>query len=757
MTERQTSTRLYLALLVGTFLLGTGLRLYQLDTDSMWLDEIKLVITSRLDFVSMLNFQAEESVHPPLIYIITRFFLALLGQGDFVARLQALFFGSLSLLLTYKLGEMIWTRKEGLIGTFLLAINAYHIHYSQEARHYALMVFLALASLIFLLRALRTGQKRMWVLFGLCAGLNIYTHYFAFLIVGSEVLFALWVILQQWLSSRRAQQKQSFLDTGPTERDRQIELSGAGSSPPRSLDWAISAVPKAREQMFSLLAVLAALAVSYIPWLPYMYQQLIGRQIRFEGLGEGTLPRTELSVDFFYDAFQAYTRVDGALLLLLLALFALGLARSRARHIVLFGLWMAAPFVFPFVVKSIHFFTFRYAVYIVPILLLGIARGVSVLLDWVTARIPRVKDDQRWRLAVTSAVTVSVFGTISVAPIRDYYAVEKADYRGVAEYLSYRLASGDAIVTDGLSYRMGQDADWTARCLSYYMDFYDMEETPILLVQRGFWEKLRDAAEAEGEISAVLGRRRRPVLWDQQPDILVVDFEDLSVIHLQQPTGDLFRDALSMLEALTSLLRTPDAQYDLRLALVEAYAAEGRNLEAGSQLVLASTVMPDDQRAIADLEGARLQLQPSLDVQLSEMILGDFLSLPGYNVRPTTLEAGDSVSVTLWWQAQARMETNYTAFIHILGPDGQMLAQEDRLLRFGNRPTSRWRVGEVVSEEYQLALQGDAAPGQYVVTTGVYYWKTGERLPVWDVEGLRVSDDTITLGTITVSSPAKGQ
>ena len=102
------------------------------------------------------------------------------------------------------------------------------------------------------------------------------------------------------------------------------------------------------------------------------------------------------------------------------------------------------------------------------------------------------------------------------------------------------------------------------------------------------------------------------------------------------------------------------------------------------------------------------------------------------------------------------MDRDYTAFIHILRPDGQVLVQEDRLLRSGNRPTSRWRVGEVVRDEYQLTLPPDAEPAQYVVTTGVYYWRTGERLPVWDGNGQMVTNDTIALGAITVASPPAG-
>ena len=745
MTERQMTKALHFALLMAVFLLGMGLRLYQLDTDSLWLDEVKTVLTSRLDLVSMLDFQAEESVHPPLLYIITRFFLALFGSSDFVVRLQATLLGSLSLLLTYKLGEMLWTPREGVIGAFLLAINAYHIRYSQEARHYGLMVFLALLSLIFLLKALQSGRKRMWILFGLCAGLNIYTHYFAFLILAGELLFAAWVILRGWVSSQRERQQTNLQSTSTAGPGHRSVISADPSPPTHSPISIASDAPSPRMQAFSLVAVLAVLAVSYLPWLPFMYQQLIGRHIEFEGLGEGTLPRAELSIAFFHDALRTYTRVDGALLFLFLALFALGLARSRARHIVLFGLWIMTPFLFPFVVRASHFFTYRYAVYIVPILLLGMARGISVLTGWLTGWLPKIKDHQRWRLAITSVLTVSVFGAISVAPIRDYYAVQKVDYRGVAGYLAQRLLPGDILVTDGFTYRTDQDSDWTERCLSYYMGFHGPDDTPILLVQRGFWANLRDVAESDGEISAVLGRRWKIASWDQETDVTVVDFEDLSVIHLRQPTGDLFKDAVSMLEALARLLRMPDAQFDVRLALAEAYAQMGRELDAGSQIVLASTVMPDDERAVADLAAARAQLQPSLDIQLVEMTLGDSLSLPGYNIRPTSLKAGDTVSITLWWQADVRMETDYTAFVHIRRPDGQMLVQEDTLLRSGNRPTSRWSVGEVVRDEHQLVLPSDAEPGQYLVTTGVYYWKTGERLPVWDGSGRRLADDVIIL------------
>jgi len=751
---RTTSINRTRAATLGTlliiFFLGLGLRLYQLDTDSLWLDEIKAATTSRMEFVSMLNLQADESTHPPLLYILNRFFISFMGDSDFVFRLQAALFGSLSLLLTYKLGRMLWSVEEGLIGTFLLAISAYHIRYSQEARHYALMVFLGLLSLIFLLKALQSGRKRMWILFGLCAGLNTYTHYFAFLILGSETLFASGVLFHGWLTSKRRQDRTNH---------RQAPAPGSGQPPPvspdklppaRSTVTAPSDRPSARKQALSLAAVLATLAVCYLPWLPFMYRQIIGRTVEFEGLGGGGVPGAELSLAFLDAQLHAFTQVSGVLALLFVALFALGLARSRAQYIALFGLWILPPFVFPFVVRTSHFFSSRYAVYIVPIICLGMARGIAVLTGWLTRHLPWFKDRQGRRLALASALTVATFGIISLSPIRDYYGREKTDYRGVADHLAQTLHPGDVIVTDGDTFRAVRDADLTERCLSYYMDLRHQDETPILLVQKGFWANLQEVGEPHGQISAVLARRYRPAAWDREPDVVVVDFENLSVIHLRQPAGDLSQDALFMLEGLTRLLRLPDAQFDVRVALAEAYASLGMDADAGSQIVLARTVMPDDERAIVDLAAVRAQLQPSVDVQLAGITLGEALSLPGYAVRPASLKAGETVSVTLWWQTRVRMDRDYTAFVHILRPEGQVLAQEDRLLQSGVRPTSKWRINELARDEYELSLPADAEPGQYYVAAGVYFWETGERLAAWDAEGQRIPNDTIILGSITV-------
>jgi hypothetical protein len=123
---------------------------------------------------------------------------------------------------------------------------------------------------------------------------------------------------------------------------------------------------------------------------------------------------------------------------------------------------------------------------------------------------------------------------------------------------------------------------------------------------------------------------------------------------------------------------------------------------------------------------------------------GGVAALLGYAVQAVTAGGEDRLQMNLWWRALAEMDRDYTVFIHIVDQDGGIRAQQDTLLLSGDRPTSAWRAGETVKQQYDLALPSDATRA-YTVLTGLYCLETGERLPVWDEAGQRVADDAIPL------------
>jgi hypothetical protein len=125
--------------------------------------------------------------------------------------------------------------------------------------------------------------------------------------------------------------------------------------------------------------------------------------------------------------------------------------------------------------------------------------------------------------------------------------------------------------------------------------------------------------------------------------------------------------------------------------------------------------------------------------------LGEALDLAGYRV---DLREGRMV-VRLRWQAVARPEQDYTVFIHLEGAGGGIVAQSDEQPRAGAYPTSLWDAGETVVTEQALELPADLPAGPYKLWVGMYWWPTGERLPV-RVEGRSAPEDRLLLETISV-------
>ncbi|HOU14715.1 MAG TPA: hypothetical protein PKZ84_16540 [Anaerolineae bacterium] len=128
--------------------------------------------------------------------------------------------------------------------------------------------------------------------------------------------------------------------------------------------------------------------------------------------------------------------------------------------------------------------------------------------------------------------------------------------------------------------------------------------------------------------------------------------------------------------------------------------------------------------------------------------LGDAILLLGYAVEPERIEPGITLHLTLYWQARRQMTQPYTVFTHLLGPDGDLAAQQDNMPQSGNAPTTCWIPGEIIADDYALAVPADAAPGAYTLTTGLYLWETGDRLPTRGTGA--TPDNEIVLTTFTL-------
>ncbi len=69
----------------------------------------------------------------------------------------------------------------------------------------------------------------------------------------------------------------------------------------------------------------------------------------------------------------------------------------------------------------------------------------------------------------------------------------------------------------------------------------------------------------------------------------------------------------------------------------------------------------------------------------------DQIALRGYDFS----QSGDTIDLTLHWQALAQPPHAYTVFAHVIDANGQQVGQQDNMPVRDQSPTSCWLPGEV--------------------------------------------------------------
>jgi hypothetical protein len=133
--------------------------------------------------------------------------------------------------------------------------------------------------------------------------------------------------------------------------------------------------------------------------------------------------------------------------------------------------------------------------------------------------------------------------------------------------------------------------------------------------------------------------------------------------------------------------------------------------------------------------------------------LGDHVDLLGYELSSNQVAAGDTLTVTLFWQSDGRTVEDYHVFVHLLGTNGDMVGQQDGVPVRGARPTWSWRDAEVLQDEYALVIDADLPASTLTLSVGMYDYQTKARLPALTPDGERLPKDRILLQEIQVRSP----
>jgi hypothetical protein len=137
--------------------------------------------------------------------------------------------------------------------------------------------------------------------------------------------------------------------------------------------------------------------------------------------------------------------------------------------------------------------------------------------------------------------------------------------------------------------------------------------------------------------------------------------------------------------------------------------------------------------------------RPAPQVSLNQPV-GDQIRLLGYDLNlsesqiilngespvshsQAAIPSAPSLKLTLYWQAEAAIQSDYTTFLHLRDGANQTVAQKDQPPAAGAYPTSLWDKGEVIVDEIILPLD-QVTPGEYQLVVGLYDYGSGARLPV---------------------------
>lgn len=133
---------------------------------------------------------SEAPQHPPLYFVMARFWGQWLGNSVAVPRSLSVLISLLTFPCLYWLClELFDSSLVGWVAITLIAVSPFHILYAQEAREYSLWTVTTLLSSATLLRAMRLNTKLSWVTYAVTLAVGLYSFTFSFLVAIGHAIY----------------------------------------------------------------------------------------------------------------------------------------------------------------------------------------------------------------------------------------------------------------------------------------------------------------------------------------------------------------------------------------------------------------------------------------------------------------------------------------------------------------------------------------------------------------------------------------
>ncbi len=765
-------------LLVGLLLASFALRLYRLGDQSVWWDE-GLAAWAARQSPSEIAAWTSADVHPPLYFWVLRFWRLLAGETEFALRALSVGVGVLTVTACYRLGFAVGGPWTGLGAGMLVGIARFDVQWSQEMRMYALAALFAALSLWAAIRFWRCERWKDAATYVLLMTAGLYTLYlYAAVLAVTNLVWLLALV--------RSRQRGRTLSRWAVAQVSVLALVAPwlAYALPRMPTWS-SASPVSLSTFvriyWTVLTVGNPTNVEQYAWLtlPLLVVFASGLAVLcWEGVQDG--------------------RTWGALALLLTAVL------------------LPAGVVY---LVSLPRSMFYYAPQLAPRYLLVFAPAFYVLAAWGAAALGGRIHSAVGVISLASFGIAATLGLTSYYPgriLRDDYRSLAATLRAYEREGDAVLLYTDK---DWPIFAYHYSGPWTKvpHAQPITAEWAEVYLSPLWEQYEGIWLVVTPYArinDPEGWVSRWLEERAHSVDEHRFADKVLRLYArtgarasqmrtlatDATVPRLTSGTlasglqlagyerwVDRFVPGDTMhLFLYWQRSAGPSSALGFRVVLVDP---GGRELKAWTQVAPWQGPAPQMMRQQIDVVlppdappgRYRLLIQAADGDAISE--LGDLclveraaklldagdVSIPsryqvdldhgvrllGYDVTSTPVARGDTLNLTLYWQAQSVVEQRYKVFTHVLGETfnaqtGSFIwGQQDNEPVSDTRPTSTWRVGEVIVDSYGIAIDPAAPGGDYTVEIGMYDPATGTRVPVLDRKGSPVADH-IVLFTLQV-------
>lgn len=382
-------------------------RVFNLGTFSMWLDEILLVERASGSFAQVWAACVGNGEHPPL----SAFLLNLaerLGASEAALRLVPIAAAVAGLLLLIVWAARVFGHRVGVLAGVVAALSPFHLRYSQELRPYAFLLLIVGLALVAGERVLDRPRASNVAMLAAVLAAGLYTHVLALLLLAP-------------LAARAV------------ERGRQ----GPADT-----------VPGTGRRLTALGIAAGAAAVAWAPWLVAIRH--VAERAPAGGVRDWNLDHVARRWQFLFAGVNDGDAMTWAgVLLAMAALVGVALAlRRNGGPTLLVGALVGTVGVELLLQQAGHWTKGRYDILGWPFLLLLVALGIDAL--W---RLPG-----RWRVAGPVLLAVIVVGELRTVAAYDRYGRPHWDL--VADAVDFVRKPGEPIFVEN---------PWTEISLGYYL------------------------------------------------------------------------------------------------------------------------------------------------------------------------------------------------------------------------------------------------------------------------------------------------